>query len=113
MMGLLACAPMIPHVCKEMCLCILVCVVCAQVIQLAFLVACMYTGVGLLRLGFMVRFLSHSVITGFTSGGGGAYCGCGIKRDNARDCCFSTRGRFPFRLILLRSVQAHIWCPRG
>jgi MFS superfamily sulfate permease-like transporter len=28
----------------------------------------MYTGVGLLRLGFMVRFLSHSVITGFTSG---------------------------------------------
>jgi MFS superfamily sulfate permease-like transporter len=24
--------------------------------------------VGLLRLGFMVRFLSHSVITGFTSG---------------------------------------------
>lgn len=42
----------------------------AQVIQLAFLVACMYTGVGLLRLGFMVRFLSHSVITGFTSGGG-------------------------------------------
>jgi sulfate transporter 4 len=40
----------------------------SQVIQLAFLVACMYTGVGLLRLGFMVRFLSHSVITGFTSG---------------------------------------------
>lgn len=39
-----------------------------QVIQLAFLVACMYTAVGLLRLGFMVRFLSHSVITGFTSG---------------------------------------------
>jgi hypothetical protein len=38
------------------------------VIQLAFLVACMYTGVGVLRLGFMVRFLSHSVITGFTSG---------------------------------------------
>jgi MFS superfamily sulfate permease-like transporter len=31
-------------------------------------VACMYTGVGVLRLGFMVRFLSHSVITGFTSG---------------------------------------------
>jgi MFS superfamily sulfate permease-like transporter len=39
-----------------------------QVIQLCFIVACMYTGVGLLRLGFMVRFLSHSVITGFTSG---------------------------------------------
>jgi hypothetical protein len=28
----------------------------------------MYTGVGVLRLGFIVRFLSHSVITGFTSG---------------------------------------------
>eukprot|EP00775_Hariotina_reticulata_P008330 gene8330-8515_t len=39
-----------------------------KVIQLAFLVACMYTGVGVLRLGFVVRFLSHSVITGFTSG---------------------------------------------
>jgi MFS superfamily sulfate permease-like transporter len=39
-----------------------------QVIQLAFLVACLYTGVGVLRLGFVVRFLSHSVITGFTSG---------------------------------------------
>jgi MFS superfamily sulfate permease-like transporter len=39
-----------------------------QVIELAFIVACMYTGVGVLRLGFLVRFLSHSVITGFTSG---------------------------------------------
>eukprot|EP00878_Enallax_costatus_P007429 GHUV01007780.1.p1 GENE.GHUV01007780.1~~GHUV01007780.1.p1 ORF type:complete len:422 (+),score=57.02 GHUV01007780.1:303-1568(+) len=39
-----------------------------KVIQIAFLVACMYTGVGVLRLGFIVRFLSHSVITGFTSG---------------------------------------------
>eukprot|EP00879_Flechtneria_rotunda_P022739 GHRR01024015.1.p1 GENE.GHRR01024015.1~~GHRR01024015.1.p1 ORF type:complete len:617 (+),score=164.97 GHRR01024015.1:919-2769(+) len=39
-----------------------------KVIQIAFIVACMYTGVGLLRLGFIVRFLSHSVITGFTSG---------------------------------------------
>jgi sulfate transporter 4 len=38
------------------------------VIELAFIVACLYTGVGLLRLGFLVRFLSHSVITGFTSG---------------------------------------------
>lgn len=28
----------------------------------------MYTGIGVLRLGFIVRFLSHSVITGFTSG---------------------------------------------
>lgn len=45
------------------------CYAALQVIQLAFIVACMYTGVGLLRLGFMVRFLSHSVITGFTSGG--------------------------------------------
>ncbi|WIA41485.1 hypothetical protein OEZ86_008861 [Tetradesmus obliquus] len=39
-----------------------------KVIQVAFLVACMYTGVGALRLGFIVRFLSHSVITGFTRG---------------------------------------------
>jgi sulfate transporter 4 len=38
------------------------------VVQLAFLVACMYTAIGVLRLGFIVRFLSHSVITGFTSG---------------------------------------------
>ena len=40
----------------------------SQVVQLAFLVACMYTAIGVLRLGFIVRFLSHSVITGFTSG---------------------------------------------
>lgn len=39
-----------------------------QVIQLAFLVACLYTGVGVLRMGFLIHFLSHSVITGFTSG---------------------------------------------
>jgi len=39
-----------------------------KVIQLAFLVSCLYTGVGLLRMGWLVRFLSHSVITGFTSG---------------------------------------------
>jgi MFS superfamily sulfate permease-like transporter len=39
-----------------------------KVIQLAFLVACMYTGVGLLRFGWLIHFLSHSVITGFTSG---------------------------------------------
>lgn len=37
-------------------------------IQLAFLVACLYTGVGVLRLGFVTNFLSHSVISGFTSG---------------------------------------------
>lgn len=39
-----------------------------KVIQLAFLVACLYTGVGVLRLGWLIHFLSHSVITGFTSG---------------------------------------------
>ncbi|KAI8466625.1 MAG: proton/sulfate transporter [Monoraphidium minutum] len=39
-----------------------------KVIQLAFLVACLYTGVGVLRMGFLIHFLSHSVITGFTSG---------------------------------------------
>jgi hypothetical protein len=38
------------------------------VLQLAFLVACLYTAVGLFRLGFLIRFLSHPVITGFTSG---------------------------------------------
>ncbi|WIA43458.1 hypothetical protein OEZ86_009924 [Tetradesmus obliquus] len=38
------------------------------VIQLAFLVACIYTAVGMLRLGFIIRFLGHPVITGFTSG---------------------------------------------
>ena len=39
-----------------------------KVIQLAFLVACLYTGVGVLRFGWLIQFLSHSVITGFTSG---------------------------------------------
>jgi hypothetical protein len=39
-----------------------------NVIQLAFLVACLYTAIGVLRLGFLIRFLSHAVITGFTSG---------------------------------------------
>ncbi|PNG99947.1 Proton/sulfate cotransporter 2, partial [Tetrabaena socialis] len=37
-------------------------------IQLAFLVACLYTSVGILRLGFVTNFLSHAVIGGFTSG---------------------------------------------
>ncbi|KAF8066266.1 SULTR2 [Scenedesmus sp. PABB004] len=37
-------------------------------IQLSFLVACMYTAVGVLNLGFLTNFLSHSVIGGFTSG---------------------------------------------
>lgn len=33
-----------------------------RVMQLAFVVGCLYTGIGLLRLGFLVRFLSHSVM---------------------------------------------------
>jgi hypothetical protein len=37
-------------------------------IQLSFLVACMYTAVGALRLGFLTNFLSHAVVSGFTSG---------------------------------------------
>lgn len=37
------------------------------VIQLAFLVAVLYTFVGVLRLGFLIRFLSHPVITGESS----------------------------------------------
>lgn len=37
-------------------------------IQLSFLVACLYTSVGVFRLGFVTNFLSHSVIGGFTSG---------------------------------------------
>jgi hypothetical protein len=39
-----------------------------RAIQLSLLVACMYTAVGLLNLGFLTNFLSHSVINGFTSG---------------------------------------------
>ena len=37
-------------------------------IQVAFLAGIMYTGVALLRLGWIIRFLSHSVISGFMSG---------------------------------------------
>eukprot|EP00195_Chlamydomonas_chlamydogama_P003258 CAMPEP_0202921966 /NCGR_PEP_ID=MMETSP1392-20130828/77673_1 /ASSEMBLY_ACC=CAM_ASM_000868 /TAXON_ID=225041 /ORGANISM="Chlamydomonas chlamydogama, Strain SAG 11-48b" /LENGTH=735 /DNA_ID=CAMNT_0049615567 /DNA_START=253 /DNA_END=2460 /DNA_ORIENTATION=- len=37
-------------------------------IQLAFIVACLYTGVGVLRLGWVTKFLSHAVIGGFTTG---------------------------------------------
>ncbi|KAG2433274.1 hypothetical protein HXX76_008342 [Chlamydomonas incerta] len=37
-------------------------------IQLSLLVAILYTGVGVFRLGFLTNFLSHSVIGGFTSG---------------------------------------------
>lgn len=37
-------------------------------ITLAFLVALIQTGMGLLRVGFLVNFLSHPVLAGFTSG---------------------------------------------
>eukprot|EP00798_Chlamydomonas_sp_ICE-L_P032252 gene32252-16818_t len=37
-------------------------------IQLAFIVSMMYTGVGILRLGWVTKFLSHAVISGFTTG---------------------------------------------
>ncbi|GAX84215.1 hypothetical protein CEUSTIGMA_g11638.t1 [Chlamydomonas eustigma] len=37
-------------------------------IQVAFIVACLYTAVGLLRMGWMMKFLSHSVISGFMTG---------------------------------------------
>eukprot|EP00798_Chlamydomonas_sp_ICE-L_P025822 gene25822-11497_t len=37
-------------------------------IQLAFIVAMLYTGVGILRLGWVTKFLSHAVISGFTTG---------------------------------------------
>lgn len=37
-------------------------------IQLSFLVACLYTAIGVFRLGFLTNFLSKSVIGGFTSG---------------------------------------------
>jgi sulfate transporter 4 len=39
-----------------------------RAIQLSLLVACMYTAIGALNLGFLTNFLSHSVIGGFTSG---------------------------------------------
>lgn len=37
-------------------------------LQVAFLAGCLYTLVGVLRLGWVIRFLSHSVIHGFTTG---------------------------------------------
>lgn len=37
-------------------------------IQVAFLAGLLYTAVGVLRLGFFVNFLSHSVIAGFMTG---------------------------------------------
>lgn len=39
-----------------------------KAIQLSFIVACLYTAAGILRLGFLTNFLSHSLISGFTSG---------------------------------------------
>ena len=37
-------------------------------VQLAFIVACLYTGVGVLRLGWITKLLSHAIIAGFTTG---------------------------------------------
>lgn len=37
-------------------------------IQLAFIVACLYSGIGILRLGWVTKLLSHAVISGFTTG---------------------------------------------
>ncbi|EIE25728.1 sulfate permease [Coccomyxa subellipsoidea C-169] len=37
-------------------------------IQVAFLAGCLYTAVGILELGWLTNFLSHSVISGFMSG---------------------------------------------
>lgn len=36
--------------------------------QVAFLAGCLYTAVGIFRLGWLTNFLSHSVISGFMSG---------------------------------------------
>lgn len=35
---------------------------------MAFLAGCLYTLVGVLRLGWLTNFLSHSVISGFMTG---------------------------------------------
>ena len=37
-------------------------------IQLTFIVACIYTSLGVLRMGWITKFLSHAVIGGFTTG---------------------------------------------
>ena len=37
-------------------------------LQVALLAGCLYTAVGLLRLGWITNFLSHSVICGFMTG---------------------------------------------
>ena len=39
-----------------------------QAIQVTFIVSCIYTGLGLLRMGWITKFLSHAVIGGFTTG---------------------------------------------
>lgn len=36
--------------------------------QVALLAGCLYTAVGMLRLGWITNFLSHSVICGFMTG---------------------------------------------
>ena len=38
------------------------------ILQVALLAGCLYTAVGLLRLGWITNFLSHSVICGFMTG---------------------------------------------
>ena len=37
-------------------------------LQVAFIAGCLYTGVGILNLGWVMNFLSHSVIAGFMTG---------------------------------------------
>lgn len=56
-----------------------------QVNQAAFLVACLYTAIGTLRLGFVIRFLSHAVISGFI-------CGAALLLASTQVGC---RGRSP------------------
>ena len=65
--------------------------------QVAFLAGCLYTIVGILKLGWLTNFLSHSVISGFMSGASviialsqvephllpAAYCELGSRRHQA------------------------------
>ena len=37
-------------------------------LRVAFIVACMYTGIGVFRLGWLMKFLGHPVIGGFMTG---------------------------------------------
>jgi hypothetical protein len=41
---------------------------CSRCAQVAFIAGLMYTAVGLLRLGWITNFLSHTTISGFMSG---------------------------------------------